>query len=104
MSDKPFQANDPAQVKKRQDSAKFRKEQQDIDLSELLAMPQFRRYIWRHIHETCGLMRSPFSPNGSTQTLNIGMQDVARAMWAEIDQLKPEAIVTMMQEHAEGAK
>lgn len=103
MTDKPFQANDPAQVKKRETSQKLKLEQQREDMKKLLAMPEFRRFVWRHIHETCKLMHTPFHPNGSTQTLNIGMQDVARALWTEIEQIDAKVIPLMMTEYLEAA-
>lgn len=104
MTDEQYNAADPKQVKKRTDKAKDSKEQVDKDLAELLAMPQFRRYVWRHINDTCGLMRDPFSPNGSVLNLNIGMQSVARAMWAEVESVKPELIPQMMLEFLQSTK
>ena len=101
MTDKPYQANDPEQVKKRADKAKLRREQQHADLQELLALPSFRRYLWRHMHETCGLMRSGYSPNGTTQTLNVAMQDVAKALWVEVERVDPSMIPKMMVEYYE---
>lgn len=96
-----FNAADPAQVRKRQAKAKDASEQQALDLAGLLKLPEFRRYVWRHMNETCGVMRSAASPNGSIQSQNIGMQDVARALWAEIERVDPKAIPTMMSEFHE---
>lgn len=101
MTEENFNAADPKQVKKRTDKAKQRKEQQDKDLKELLELPAFRRYIWRHINETCGVMRDPFSPNGSILNLNVGMQSVGRVMWAEVDQVEAKLIPQIMVEFAE---
>lgn len=97
----PYIASDPKQVKKRAESAKDAKAQETRELQALLKLPEFRRYVWRHMHESCGLMRSPANPNGSVQSTNIGMQDVARILWAEIDSADPQAIVTMMREYRE---
>lgn len=101
MTDKPFQANDVVQVKKRQDKDKLKREQQDKDLHELLALPAFRRYLWRHMNESCGLLRSPFSPNGSTHTMNTGMQEAARIIWVELERIDPKVIPKMMSEYLE---
>lgn len=99
-----YRANDPVQVKKRTEKAKRKDDENLADLRELLKLPGFRRYVWRHINETCCLMRDPFNPNGSTQTLNIGMQSVARALWAEIEKADPAAIPQMMVEYQESLK
>lgn len=104
MTDKPFNASDEKQVRARKRSEKELLEQQQDDLRTLLALPEFRRYVWRIMNTTCGLMRSAASPNGSTQSINIGMQDVARGMWAEIEQTDPLSIPTMMREHFEARK
>lgn len=96
-----FRANDPEQVKKRADKAKRQKDAHLDDLRELLKLPGFRRYLWRHINETCGLLRDPFSSNGSVQTNNIGMQAVARIIWAELEQADAKVIPQMMLEYAE---
>lgn len=104
MSEQPFQANDPAQVKKKVDKAKFRREQQEADLKTLLGLAEFRRYIWRHINETCGVMQSPASSNGTIQSGNIGMGDVGRRLWTEIEAVDPMVIPKMMIEYHEAQK
>lgn len=96
-----FNAADATQVKRRQQKAKDALEQQQIDLKGLLALPEFRRFLWRHMTESCGLFRSAANGNGSVQSQNIGMQDVARLLWAEVERADPKAIPTMMQEYAE---
>lgn len=101
MTDPIQNAANPDKVQKSKDKAKFAKEQQDADLKDLLAMPQFRRYIWRHINETCGLMRDPFSANGSVMNLNVGMQAMGRALFAEIESVDPRLIPQIMIEWLE---
>lgn len=97
----PYNAADPKQVKKRTDAEKRRNDQLDADLTKLLSMPEFRRYVWRHMHETCGLMQSSFSTNGTIQTANIAKQDVAKALWAEMEASDPKVIPKMMLEWRE---
>jgi len=87
------------QVRKRQQTAKDVDEQRERELKALLAIPEFRRYLWRHMNETCGILQSSANPNGSVQSINIGMQDVARILWAEIEAADPLAIPRMMTEH-----
>lgn len=99
MTDKTPNAADPEQVKDRKRTAKQQADLQAADLRVLLAMPEFRRYAWRHMTDTCGLLQSSASPNGSVQSINIGMQDVARKLWAEIEAIDPLVIPQMMVEH-----
>ena len=96
MTDEIFQANNPKQVKSRQDKAERQREQQKADLAALLKLPEFRRYIWRHMNETCGMMKDPDSGNGSIQSKNIGMANVARALFVEIESVDPLTIPQMM--------
>lgn len=99
-----YNAANPEHVAARKRTEKDQQGQQRDDLRKLLAMPEFRRYIWRHMHATCGLMRSASNPNGSVQSTNLGMQDVARVLWAEIEAVEPLAIPRMMTEFHEGQK
>lgn len=97
-------ASDPKSVATAKRREKDRDEQRDADLKALLKLAEFRRYIWRHIAQTCQLMQSPGSSNGSIQSTNIGRQDVARELWAEIERADPLAIPRMMTEHFESQR
>lgn len=99
-----FRANDPAQVKQRQKKAERIREFQESDLRKLLSEIEFRRFLWHLICERCQVMQSPFSPNGSTQTLNIGRQDVGRELWAAVERIDPAVIPRMMVEYQESLK
>lgn len=91
-------ASDPKAVAKAKRKADEVIEQQRIDLQGLLKLPEFRRYVWRLIGQTCKFLESPGSSNGSVQSVNIGRQDVAREVWAEIETADPLAIPKMMTE------
>lgn len=101
MTEEIYRANDPAQVKQRQQKAKRQTDADLDDLRELLKLPNFRRYLWRHMNVTCGLLRDPFTSNGSVQAYNIGMQAVARVMWAELERVDPAVIPVMMAEYSQ---
>ena len=104
MSDETYRANDPQQVETRKQKLQRIADQQQADLQALLQQPEFRRFIWRHMNETAGLLRDPFTSNGSVQTYNIGMQAVARILWAEIEKADAGIIPQMMREYAESQK
>lgn len=97
-------ASDPTEVKKAKRKAEDALDVQRTDLTALLKLPEFRRYVWRHINETCGLLQSASNPNGSVQSINLGMQDVGRKLWAELEQADPLVIPKMMTEHFEAQK
>lgn len=104
MPEKAFNAADTAQVNARKRTAKESADRNQADLRTLLKQPEFRRYIWRHMNETCGLLRSASNPNGSVQSTNLGMQDVARVLWAEIEAADAMAIPAIMVEYHESQK
>ena len=97
-------ASDPKTVAKAKRRAEDVQEQQRLDLQGLLKLPEFRRYVWRLIGERCKFLESPGSSNGSVQSVNIGRQDVARELWAEVEQADPLAIPKMMVEHYNDSK
>lgn len=99
-----FNAADEQQVKRRETTAKRQQRHRDDDLAELLKLPAFRRWAWVLICEKCKLYQSPFSSNGSVQTLNIGRQDVGRELFADIERIDPELITAAMREYAEAQK
>lgn len=104
MSEQPFNAADEKQVRARQRTAKDLLEQQREDIRSLLAIPEFRRFIWRLIGERCKLFESPGSTNGSLQSANVGRADVARELWAEIESVDALMIPKMMTETFEAMK
>lgn len=99
--DKPYNAANPKHVQKRTSKAKRDVERRQEDFKALLQQPAFRYWLWHLICERCQILHSPFNPNGSTQTLNIGRQDVGRELFIEVEQIDPKLITTMMTEFAE---
>lgn len=97
----PHIASDEKQVKERADKVKLRRENQQLDLKRLLELPEFRRFAWRLMNETCGLFRDPTSGNGTIQSTNIGMQNVARLLFVELESVDPLVIPRLMTEHHE---
>jgi hypothetical protein len=100
----PIRTNDATKIGRAQARAKRLIEQQAEDLKSLLALAEFRRFVWRLIGERCKLLESPGSANGSIQSCNIGRQDVGRELWIEIEGADPLAIPLMMGEYHEAQK
>lgn len=97
-------AANPDSVAKAKREEKDALDEQRADMAKLLAQPEFRRYVWRLMHETCGLLKSASNPNGSIQSQLIGMQDVGRRVWTDIEAADALAIPLMMREHHEAQK
>lgn len=60
------------------------------DLKWLLAQPQFRRYIGRHM-EACGIFKTVASDKSHEMNQNEGKRMVGVTIKDEIDALDPEA-------------
>lgn len=97
----PYNAANPRHVQKRTNKAKRDAEQRQEEFAELLKQAAFRRFLWHLICERCQIFQSPFNPNGSTQTLNIGRQDVGRELFSDVERIDPKLITLMMTEFAE---
>jgi hypothetical protein len=100
--ERPYNAGNPKDVAKREKKAKAASEKLDEQFKQLLELPAFRRFLWNHICVRCKLFQSPYNPNGSAQTHNIGRQDVGRELFVEVERIDPKLITLMMSEHAEG--
>jgi len=104
VTDKPYNAANVEQVNARKRTDKDRSEQQREDMRKLLAQPEFRRFAWRFMNETCGLLRSAANPNGSVQSISIGLQSAGIALWAEIEAVDALALPAIMVEYFEARK
>jgi hypothetical protein len=104
VNDTVHNAADPQAVQRQKKKTKDQTQQQADDVRALLQLPEFRRYVWRHMNATCGLMRSAAHPNGSQQSLQIGMQSVGLQLWTEIEAVDPLMIPKMMTEYHESLK
>lgn len=96
-----YQASNPEHVAKQKEAVRLRNERQRSDLVTLIDRPEFRRYLWRHINETCQLMADPFNTNGSMQSYNAAIQSIGKKLWLEIEQIDPRIIPKMMLEYYE---
>jgi hypothetical protein len=92
-------AGDAEQVGRARRSQKFQRDVELDDLRAVLSIPAGRRLVWR-IMDRYGLFRSVFSAEALVMARNSGWQDVAHWLMHEIEVAKPDAFLTMMQEHA----
>lgn len=97
-------ASNESAVNRAKEREKRKLDQQADDLTALLELPAFRRFVWRLIGERCKLLESPGSNNGSVQSANVGRQDVGRELWADIEAIDPLLIPKMMTDTFEALK
>lgn len=104
MTEEAYNAADPKKVRKREQRAKDQQKQLAADFEALLDLPQFRRFLWHHMCDTCGLFRSTFSPNGSIMAKDLGRQSIGQELVAAVEAVNPKLIPQMMTEFAEWQK
>lgn len=76
----------------------LRREQQLIDLKEVMNMPEGRRFIWRMLGEA-GVFRPSFVAGSSdTTAFNEGSRNFGLSLLAEIMAELPESFLTMQRE------
>lgn len=96
-------AADPRQVKQGRRAEKVRQAKQDEDLSWLLGERKGRRIFWRWLSETRPFNTSlSFDDRGNDLThYNEGRRTIGLKMLAELNRIKPEAYVLMINEAKE---
>lgn len=88
--------SEPEAIEK-QDKALGQKEERKVsDLRVLLALPEFRRYAWRKMHEL--RMWSDDIPLNSELYVRAAEKRVALRMWREFEDVNPQALLQMMQD------
>jgi hypothetical protein len=89
-------AADPKQVERARIKEAFNDRQFAVDLRTLLDQPAGRRILW-WLLEIAGIYRRSFTGNSET-FFNEGKRDIGLTLLAKISEVKPEAIILMMQE------
>lgn len=89
-------AADPRQIERARLKEVFNDRTFAADLCSVLELPAGRRIIW-WILEAAGVYRSSFTGN-STTFFNEGRRDIGLLILGKLSEIKPEALVLMMQE------
>lgn len=87
-------AADPDQVKKAKDKEKFNREDEILDLKEVLATHSGRRFIWRYL-EKCGVFTSSFTGNSET-FFKEGSRNIGLQLLADVQEANIESLIEMM--------
>lgn len=90
-------AGDPKQVKDAKKTERFNQMQREDDMRFLLKLPQFRRYVWRHL-EYANVFASIWVGSAEIHRL-AGRQEFGQIMLAEVCDADPDAFVQMMKEN-----
>ena len=91
-------AADPKQVKRAKQMGKLVSDKDKDDLLFLLSTPQGRRYCWKLL-KWCGLYQSPEDSRGDATQRNIGAQNIARKILADIVSVDQRAWLKMQEEN-----
>lgn len=90
------------QVKRSEDLERILRENQLLDMREVLAIPAARRVLWRLLTEECGLFRQTFREgHADTTAFYEGKRSVALALQSEIGQANVGALELMRAERAQ---
>lgn len=99
MPDRPLvtDAANQRQVEKAQKRAEYNEKRKIEDMQKLLALPEFRRYIW-DVLGFCRISESIFETSARIY-YNAGQQDVGHKIQGDIITARPEAYIQMMEDH-----
>lgn len=98
MDEKPFDAGDEKQVKKRKTKIQIRKEQDKEDLRSILSSASGRRFMWKLLEE-CGVYKISFTGNSHT-FFNEGKRQIGLRLIEDIFDAAPNAYTEMRMEAA----
>lgn len=90
-------AGDPEQVKKAAKADHLNRKAELNDLRTLLALPAFRRFIWRML-SYCKVFGSVWHPSALIHH-NSGQQDVGHWVMGELAQASQDSFLVMMKEN-----
>lgn len=92
-------AADRKQVDRARHTERFTRKNELDDIKFLLAIPQFRRFIWRAL-KFCNVFSSIWRPSAEIHHLS-GKQDTGHWIMAEVTEADPDAFLQMMKESKE---
>lgn len=101
MSQQPLVKNaaDRQQVEKARKTERFARKNEIDDMKFLLAIPQFRRFVWRLL-KFCSVFSSIWRPSAEIHHLS-GKQDTGHWIMGEVTEADPDAFLLMMKESKE---
>ncbi len=88
---------DADQVKKAAEKEKVARNQEVVDMQELLALPSGRRTLWRYI-SGCGVFRTSFVGDVNAAIFNEGARNVGLKIIDDVMTADPDAFVLMQKE------
>jgi hypothetical protein len=106
MPEKPFvQTNTESskQLKRAAQQERAQGEQDKLDLLGLLQDPRFRRFVWRVLGRT-NMFVTIWTPNGSELNRNAGRQEIGHWLWQLLEEARPEAMLSIMEERIKEMK
>ena len=94
---KPYVHDDPDAIRQAKVNASVLEKMRRDDISALMAMPEFRRYVW-WLLEQSHVFRTSFTGNSET-FFREGERNIGLKVFLEINQECPEHYATMVKEN-----
>lgn len=94
----PQDLGNPEHVQARNREVKLAKREAHEDIKWILAHPQGRRWLWKHL-SNLGPFRTPFGTDSHLSYFAGGRQNVALELIAEINAASPDLYALMQKEN-----
>ena len=99
-----YNADDPEQVNKARKKAKRAEIQRQEVIRGIMSVKEGRAWIY-HILEFSSMFGNPIASGDPYATYcNIGMANLGKMIWAEVEEATPEYCTTMLKEAKKNAK
>ncbi len=98
-----YNADDPEQVNRARKKAAREKIQHDEVIRGIMSVKEGRKWVY-HILAFSSMFGDPVGPDVYATHVNIGMANIGKMIWAEIEDAAPEFCSLMLREAKKNAK
>ena len=102
-TDDSYDANDPKEVNRARKKAAREKMQHDEVIRGIMSIREGRKWIY-HILEFSSMFGNPIGSDVYATHVNIGMANIGKMIWAEVEDAAPEFCATMLKEAKKNAR
>lgn len=92
----PRNASEPESIKQTEARQRKDAEQAASDLTDLMAMPQFRRWVWKHIASSGYFRRRAARELNALGYVLHGRAEMGEEVWNQMRDTNPDALIEMM--------
>lgn len=94
----PRNASQPESLKATEQRLQKDAEQAASDLNDLMALPQFRRWVWRHIASSGYFQRRGKRELNALGYVLHGRAEMGEEVWNQMRDTNPAGLISMMQQ------